>query len=350
MMRTLVVATFGMAITISVLAQGLGESTAPGISRRANAENTQRAAQAQQLFGEYLAKHRGRGIEARKVLDAVAINRLPSSAANVKAIREALASTVTAEEKVGLARILASQYTLDDKMGFNTAITQDLRGLIHHPRKEVASAAMFSYSRLGYFADTEDLLLQAKEVGAIDEDGYYGELAHVLPYAPSHAQSRILSKIATGKNQYSSEILATLPDNPEVMKRIYPETKRLLLTHLLQNEPGFSIETGVFGMIESIRYATWLHAIAALRSETANTKYADVVLGYLNDEKIDPRKIMAFLISTEGKLLIARLAQPQLFEKARSSAVMYSKQYPQNEMMREAVQDITTTIDSGKRS
>jgi hypothetical protein len=59
---------------------------------------------------------------------------------------------------------------------------------------------------------------------------------------------------------------------------------------------------------------------------------------------------MAFLTSTEGKLLIATLAQPQLFEKARNSVVTYSKQYPQNEMMREAVQDITTTLDASKRS
>lgn len=346
----LIVATFSMAIATSALAQGVGASGTPGTTSRANAENTQRATQAQQLFGEYLAKHRNRGIEARKVLDVIAMNRLPPSAKNVKAIREVLASSVTAEEIVGLARILASQYTLDDKTGSNAAITQDLRGLVRHPRKEVALAAMLSYSRLGYFADTEDLLLQAKVAGVIDDDGYYGELAHLLPYAPSHAQSKMLSKIAAGKNQYATELLATLPENPQVMKRIYPETKHLLLTYLLQNEPGFGIETGVFGMIESIRYAIWLHAVATIRSETSNNKYADVVLGYLNDPKIDARKIMAFLTSTKGKLLIATLAQPQLFEKARTSVVTYSKQYPQNEMMREAVQDITTTLDASKRS
>lgn len=208
---------------------------------------------------------------------------------------------------------------------------------------------MFSYSRLGYFPDTEDMLLHLKDTGVIDNEGYYGELAHILPFAPAHAQMDLLSKITMGKDKYATEILAFLPNNPDNVQRLYPETKQRLLAYLQEDEPGFGTETGVFGLTDAVRYTTWLHSIATLTRETTSAKYSDVVLNHLNNEKTDPRKIMAFLISAEGKYLINELGRPELFENARKRITQYSKQHPQNEMMRDAVQEIANTINTVKR-
>jgi hypothetical protein len=53
------------------------------------------------------------------LLDAIHAAGLAKTAENVQAVRSLLASDVTAEERVGLARIPGSLYTYDNKTGLN---------------------------------------------------------------------------------------------------------------------------------------------------------------------------------------------------------------------------------------
>jgi hypothetical protein len=308
----------------------------------------QQTAEAQNLYEQYNAKYRNKGADARQVLDGVYANGLAKTAENVKSIRASLASNVTKDEKVALVRILGSLYTYDDRTKMNNAIAQDLRGMAHSDDKDIARAATLSFSRLGYFQDSPDVLLNARNKSFIEVNEYYGELAHMVRNAPVNDQLNLVSKIKSGKSRYAAEILAFVAQDKEASKKIYPETKKLIQSCLEENEPGFAQATGEFSLTNAIQYATWLHAVATLKSDTSNVKYGDIVFSFLNDEKTEPRKIMAFLSSSEGKSFIQGIGQKGQFGNALQRISLYSKQYPQNFIMKDLVQDITGTINSLK--
>lgn len=330
------------------IAQSTGNTSgiapsAPGFSSKG-----QQMVEAQNLFDQYHTKYRNGGLEGRKILERVQARGLEKTAENVKSIRSVLSSKVTNDEKVVLARILGSLYTHDNKTGMNNAIAGDLRGLTYSGQKDVARTATLAFSRMGYFPDSNEVLLYAQKHSLINSDEYYGELAHIMPFAPAVDQIAIVSNIRNGKSRYAAEILAFLPRNPETMKKLYPETQKMLLSVLKDNEPEFTQAIGEFGFTDAIRYATWLHSVALLSSANSQAKYSEVVLAHLNNEKTDPRKIMAFLAENEGKRLINDMGQRAPFENALQRITLYSKQLPDNIHMKELVQDITSTINSLK--
>ncbi|MCX7170066.1 MAG: hypothetical protein NTY41_07155 [Proteobacteria bacterium] len=312
-----------------------------------NTGNTS-SANAQDLFGQYNSKFRNSGLEGRQMLEDIQAQGLAKTAENVKSTRSLLSSSVTSDEKVVLARILGSLYTYGDKTGMNNAITSDLKGLVYTGQKEVARAGVLAFSRLGYFRDSNDVLLYARNNGFIDTDEYYAELAHIVLFAPAHDQVDLVSKIKDGKNRYATEILASITQDPEAIKNVYPETQKSILSSLDASEPAFAQALGEFSLIDAVRYSTWLQSVANLSSAAGNVKYEDVVLARLNDDKIDPRKIMAFLMSPEGKNLIKKIGQSSPFDKVLERVSLYSKQLPQNVLMKQIVQDIKVTIKSVK--
>jgi hypothetical protein len=340
MRRTLLVAAFGLLIHSAVLAQYAVRASASDI---ASAEI--KAMRSENLLEQYKSKHRNNAHEGRKVLDEMYALGMVKNAENVKAIRALIASKVTNEEKVALARILGGLYSADDPTGMNATIAQDLRGLTHDGQKDVARAATLTFSRLTYFPDSPEVLLSAKKRGLIDMDEYYGELAHLTAYAPANEQANLVSTIRNGKNRYAAEILAFVSQEAAIMKKFYPETKKQILSLLEEHEPEFSkVAIGEFDYTDAVRYSTWLHATATLNRDVKNTKYHDLIMARLNDEKIDPRKIMAFLASSEGKRLIKDIGRREPFESMHQRIALYSKQLPQNMIMKELVDDISATL------
>lgn len=302
--------------------------------------------EAQNLFVQYGTKYRNSGADGRKVLDGVYALGLAKTADNVNSVRVLLSSKVVDEEKVALVRILGGLYTFENSTGLNNVIAQDLRGLVHASQKDVARAAILAYSRLGYFPDSSDLLLYAKNAELIDINEYYGELAHMVKSAPPDEQINIASKIKNGRNEYATGILAFITQDEDTINKLYPETRKLILSSLEENEPRFEQATGNFSLIDSVRYAIWLQSVANLTSVTTNVRSTDFILNRLNDKRTDPRKVMAFLAAPEGKKLVKDLNQSSLFENARNRISVYAAQHPQNDTMREIVQDIAGVLKS----
>lgn len=119
-MRNLIVtACFVIASGQAVMAQTAG---AP--------QSAKQAVGAQNLLSQYSTMYRNSGQEGRNVLDAIQAAGLAKTADNAQAVRTLLASNITAQEKIGLARILGTLYTYDDKTGLNGVIAQDLRNLV----------------------------------------------------------------------------------------------------------------------------------------------------------------------------------------------------------------------------
>lgn len=298
------------------------------------------------MFDQYKAGMQGRGMAARMQLEGVSVNGIAQTPENVRSVRALLASRVTAEEKGALVRILGRLYTRDDVTGMNTVIVQDLKGFVNAGEKDVALAAVLVFSRLAYFPDSSEVLWQAKSRGVIDDDGYYGELAHLVAVAPADAQNALVRRIGEGKNPYAMEILVSSCCSPNQLARMYPETRSALLGALEENEPGFSMALGEFGMIEAIRYAAWLQAFALLGSHGDNAKYVQLVMTRLSDERLDPRKAMAFLASSQGKALIRDVGKKSAFSMLLERIELYSRQLPQNELMKEMVRDARQSVDA----
>jgi hypothetical protein len=169
-----------------------------------------------------------------------------------------------------------------------------------------------------------------------------------VPYAPANDQQLLVSEIQSGQNRYAAEILAFLPSDPQVLARIYPETRRALKQLLEDSEPEMAKSIGEFGFTDVARYANWLNAVATLSAATGGPSYEDVVFGHLNSEKTDPRKVMAFLISPEGKRFIAKVGQKAPFETSVRRATVFSKQLPMNMLMRDTVREITEDVNALK--
>jgi hypothetical protein len=311
-------------------------------------QGAQQTAEAQNLLNQYSARFRNSGQQGRLLLDAIHAAGLAKTAENVQAVRGLLSSDVTAEERVGLARILGSLYTFDNKTGLNAVIAQDLRNLVYTGPKEVARAAVLAFSRMAYFKDSQTVLRYAKDNGYMEADTYYGELAHKFPYAPPIDQLGLISEIKSGKNRYAAEILASQLGDVQILPTSFPETQRALKQYLEENEPDMPQALGEYGVIDAIRYVDWLHAVAALSASTRDASYNEVVFTHLNGDKTDPRKIMAFLNSSRGKIFISTVGRKALLEDALKRVTLYSMQLPQNALMRDAVKEITVAVNSLK--
>lgn len=353
MKNLIIAATCILSITgVPVIAQSTGTNstlTSPANIGPANAQaKAKQAIQAQDILNQYSVKYRNSGVEGRNLLESAHALGVAKTAENVNAVRSMFASRVTNDEKVLLARILGSFYTYDNQTGQNDGIAKDLRSAVYSGQKDVARAATLAYSRLGYFPDYNDVLLHAQKNGYIEKDEYYGELAHLLRFAPANEQFNIVSKINDDKNSYAVQILAFITHDADAMKQIYPETKKLIQTCLEKHEPGFSQAIGEFSYTDSVRYAMWLHSIAMLNSATTNAQYSDVIFSRLNNQTTDPRKIMSYLASSDGKELIIKIGQRGPFQNALQRIQLYTKQLPQNTVMRDMVQDVAATISSVK--
>jgi hypothetical protein len=283
------------------------------------------------------------------LLDTIYAKGLAKTAENVEAIRTLLASKVTTDEQVGLVRILGRISISDDKAGSNPIIAEDLRRLVYTGHQDVATAATLAFSRLGYFQDSRAVLQYAKDKHYIDVDGYYGELAHLVSFAPAHDQVDMVSEIRSARNQYAIEILASMSKSAGFLPTIHPETQRALKQCLEENEPDMEKALGSFGGTDRIIFENWLDAVGTLSVATSTQSYSDAVFPRLNDESIDPRKIMAFLSSFAGKRFISDVGRKAPFENMMKRATHYSRQFPQNVHMRDAVQEITIAVNSLER-
>lgn len=333
-----------------VIAASFGMAAMPAIGQIIGAplSTALPATSGESLFLEYSSKFVNKGAEGRMVLDAVYARGLKKTPENINKTRTLLASKISDEEKVGLIRILGSLYSPASTSTLNEAILSDLRKFSTSGNKEIGRTAVLTYSRLGYFPDSVNMLTSARNSGYIDNRNFCGELAHLLPYAPVDGQTQLIEKIKSEGDSFSAEILASYFQNKELIKRLSPQTRDAVLSYLEVNEPAFVQATGEFDFVDGIRYSAWLHAMATLSSMSKNANYADYVITRLDKERTDPRKMMGFLMSAEGQQLISQVARTHALDNVQEKMNLYVKQHPMNSTMQEVVRTINERIKAAR--
>jgi hypothetical protein len=329
-----------LAWTIScggAFAQG-ATAAQPGATIHASAPE-----KGQAVFDQYLVQSRGSAPGAA-ALEEVFVNGIPKTAKNSGALRSLLASKVTAEEKLMVTRLLAKQYARNDPTGMNHLILLDLKTLSASQDVPLARAATLAFSRLGFFADHQDVLLSAKDRGVIEEDTYYGELAHVFAFAPAADQERLAKVLRASRNYYASQIVAMVVNNAPVAKNIAPRSRPEFVSYLEDLEPSFSMALGQFDFVEAIRYSAWLRALANLKASDSNKQGAEVIMAKLDDGSVDPRKVMAFLVSEFGPELMTKIGQKARFDSMLQRIALYAKQHPQNTDMKDIVDQVKAAV------
>lgn len=265
---------------------------------------------------------------------------------NVKLIRVLLGKNISEdEEKIGLIRLLASQHTYNDVTGMNNAIRNDIRNFTNASQNMIAAESAITYSRLGYFSDTEAILTNAKNRGVLDDDSYFGELTRLLGSAPASNQITMLNKIRSSKNAFALGLLAGTVSFHEHLYQINPEARKIALSMFNESEPKYVLSIGEF-VTNGISYANWLNSLALLEQNVNGQTYKDVVYSRLSAPSIDPRKIMEYLSSPEGERFITSMGEKRYFSELKASIELYSKQLPQNATMREMVEDIGKKINT----
>jgi hypothetical protein len=299
----------------------------------------------QVLFMKF-AQAGGGGPRAPEALEEVFAKGMPKTTQNTSALRSLLVSKTSNEEKVILTRLLAKQYAPDNPTGMNHLILQDLKQLANAADVAVAREATFAFSRLGYFPDYQDVLQAAWKRGTIDDDSYYGEFAHVLAFAPAPDQETLARVLRASKNVYASRIVAMVVNNAAVASKISASTRLELAAYLEVVEPRFAMALGQFDFVDAVRYSAWLRAVASLSAPVSNRQSAEIIMAKLSDANVDPRKVMAFLVSEFGPGLMSQIGQKARFEMMLRQIAAYSRQFPQNRDMKDIVEQARMSLST----
>lgn len=287
---------------------------------------------------------------ALQKLELIHSNGMEKKPENFNMILKLLNLQKKNEQKIVLIRILSSFHSRENANKMNRVIETRLRDLAQSGDKNVATAALLSYSRLGYFSDTESLLEGQLRDGFISKDDVYGELAHVLHFAPAHDQIRLIEKIGNSKSEYAIDIIASNIKSAESRRLIPAATKRVLQTLLEQNEPTFSTAIGEFSLKEAIAFSDWLHVLASLTDENTRISYDEVIMNHLNGANYKPKKAISYFISAEGKTAIDRIGHAKLADIFwKISNFSKTLPYPQNKTVQGFVANIVRQAGAAKR-
>lgn len=283
--------------------------------------------QAQELFELYRTRYRGTGGSGAEALMKVeAFGRLARTPQNVAALCSLLASPLPLVERIQLVRMLGRQCASKD--GPNHLILTDLKQLTTASDGELALAATFSYSRCGYSPDAEAVLLTAKDRRLLDDDAYYGEIAHMLIFAGGDDQVRLVKTLRAGKNRYGTDIALSYFNSAGER---FSRAARAELEPLVETmEPRLGVTASLYGEPDASRYADWLTALATLKHPDSPNDAGEFIMATIDTPLVDPRKVIAMLTTPAGQRFVATIGVRSRFDRLLSIVAIYPKQYPGN--------------------
>ncbi|MBK9395419.1 MAG: hypothetical protein IPN40_16780 [Uliginosibacterium sp.] len=242
---------------------------------------------------------------ARRLLDELyATSNFARTRGNFDALRQALRTSKSSEERVGLARVLSTFYSRGDSHGLNKEVRAALLEAKASHDLSYLSASVLAYTRLDYFDDSESFLAYAWGKRAIDDDGYFGELAHLLNLAPPAGRASILQTLQQGNNPYARDILTAQLTQGSVVAELPAHESRILEKMLTDCEPVLPGEKHQIGLISSFQYSAWLKALATLGAAGDPAKYERAILARIAAPESDPRTAVAFLSNPESDSFI----------------------------------------------
>lgn len=281
-------------------------------------------------------------------LIAILNKTLPATDTNLAAARESLAKANALEEKVLLIKVLASMYEPRSRSRQNLLIESDIRKLTESGDKRLAAEAVIEYSRLGYPADRYPILQRAHAARIIDDDGYFGELAHGLRFSNPADQARMLSELEQSRNGYGAEVLASTFGNKVLLDQLPSATKSRLLDVLAGQEPAFPFAQDRFGGMDMARYAIWTDTVANIEETLGRRSYAESVIARLSAPQVDPRKILAVFGSPEGQRVLREAKDGARLRQLQGRAQAFANSLPQNAMLRDAAAVFSTRLNTGR--
>lgn len=255
---------------------------------------------------------------------------------NLKIVRQSLAKAGPVDDKILLIKILASMYSPRLRTHQNLSIETDIKKHIHSLDPRLAAEATIEYSRLGYPPDRYEILQRAHRAKKLDNDAYYGELAHGLRFSQPVQQLQMLDEIETSRNPYAHEVLAFTFSSEEAFSQLDAPAKARLFKVLSSREPNFPLPLDSFGALDMTRYVIWMDAVAEAESELSRKTYAESVLKRLSGENVDPRKILAVFAHPEGQRVIRESKNVDQLRRLLARADAYAYSLPQNMMLHDA--------------
>lgn len=274
---------------------------------------------------------------ARNELERIRSEGLIVSPANVKLLREALASRATDEERAIQVATLGAMWDHKNRSENNEAIKNDLLKYAQSDERNTARAAVFALSRMGGVDELKGLLLQAKEKHHIDNDEYAGELARNIRFLAKERQSEFVSLLGGSKSKYGIDVLTADLVSPSFLSQYSPSALADMELLLGRSEPSFPFAIGEFGHIDALRYTAWLQARAAMYEKSGRGAQAAFILRTINDPNLDPRKAIGYLSAPEADSFIKGMSREKL-EPVAARIRAYANSLPQNQLIQEFTQ------------
>lgn len=317
-----------------------GSISSPLFSQFSTTPDHSSSPQGDSLLKSYLSA-KVRGSLARQVLDELyAASNFSKTQDNFEALRQSLKTSGSSEERVGLARLLSTFYSPNDANGLNKAVRAALLDAKTSNDMSYLSASVLAYVRLDYFDDSESFLAHARERRAIDDDAYYGELAHLLNLAPPGGRASILQNLQQGDNRYAGDILASqLKQGGAVAELPSPEA-RVLEKMLADREPVMPGEKNQIGLISTFQYSDWLKSVATLRAAGDPAKYDRAILERIGAPESDPRKAIAFLSNSESDSFILSQHRTPAYAQLLARIDTYAREPSSSPTVQELVRTV----------
>lgn len=281
-----------------------------------------------------------------RVFAEVYAKGLAPTESNVIAVQDLLARSTNSAVRTNLVRLLGSLYSPNDESKRNHAIAATLRGLVRGSDRAVALTALQTFARLGYQPDSIELLDYGLNKQLIPEDAYSQELALAVPLFPSDIQLTAASKLRAHNNDFGAKVLALTISNRDAVSKIAPPARTVLMSYLREHEPQMPTALGYFGLLDAEQYAQWLEAVSLLDEASGTRSYQAAVFERLNNERTDPRKILGFLTSANGKKFIHAVGSKRPFANAAGRAVAFAAQFPGHPVLEPMAQDLQQTLSN----
>lgn len=310
--------------------------------------NKPRDVEARRLLKVYERRFIGSGMDGRKLLDAIYVLKLEKNNENLRLVQKLINERITIGEKVALTRIVASFYSPYNVLGANDYILANLRDVINSGNVDLGRAGGLAYSRLGYLPDSLDILAFIRSNGYINDDEYYGDLVYLLQAAPKTVQSKIIDQISAGDNGFSIDVLiSTIQKSEDVLNLSHDASEKIGIV-ISKHQPVFPEDVNQFGLMDAIRYASWVQSMALLNNVGTTNGYNQYIAKTLGGATSDPRWIISFLISSEGQDWVGSVGSTEVSTYMFSKIEQYAARNAANGVIRDSVKEIRGKF--GKRA
>jgi len=259
---------------------------------------------------DYEKNHIGKKIYGKMNLDTVQGLGLSASKENIQKISRLIKSSTSPDEKSSLIQIYADLYRKSNDIFQKNIIKLEIEDISKNSdNKEVLHAAVLSFSRMGYFESSIPILERAKSINAIDLDEYSGELAHLIPFAPSPIKSSMIDQIKDSNSEYGIEVLTMLLNNEVILSDMSAESREKSFKLLQANEPRLPQNTSNLGITDAIKFNKWFEAISKIEEFTNDKSYTK---NLITDPDTDIRKLIAIAIDEKSIRNLSRNDETQI--------------------------------------